>query len=175
MKTQGQGHETTFAQIIAEETGIPSEDIDVVHGDTDNTPFGLGTYGSRSTPVSGAAAALVARKARDKAQIEGGLDAQICYNPDNLTYPFGAYICVVDIAAAKAMASAVCTDLLRLQCYEGIAANEALYEWSYARQLLAIRVAESSSEVLSESDLFTNDLLTERPLLAALRNTSDTR
>jgi CO/xanthine dehydrogenase Mo-binding subunit len=46
----GQGHETTFAQIVAEEIGIPPEDIDVVHGDTDNTPFGLGTYGSRSTP-----------------------------------------------------------------------------------------------------------------------------
>lgn len=146
VKTQGQGHETTFAQIIAHEIGIPPEDIDVVHGDTDNTPFGLGTYGSRSTPVSGAAAALVARKVRDKAQIiasgmleasvadieydagtfrvkgdpeksvtiqdiamrahgagdlpdgiEGGLEAQICYNPENLTYPFGAYICVVDI------------------------------------------------------------------------------
>jgi aerobic carbon-monoxide dehydrogenase large subunit len=69
VQTQGQGHETTFAQIVAEEIGIPPEDIDVVHGDTDNTPFGLGTYGSRSTPVSGAAAALVARKVRDKAQI----------------------------------------------------------------------------------------------------------
>lgn len=146
VQTQGQGHETTFAQIVAEEIGIPPEDIDVVHGDTDNTPFGLGTYGSRSTPVSGAAAALVARKVRDKAQIiasgmlevsvadlewqkgkfvvkgdearsvtiqdvamkahgagdlpdgvEGGLEAQICYNPSNLTYPFGAYICVVDV------------------------------------------------------------------------------
>ena len=146
VKTQGQGHETTFAQIVAEEIGIPPDDIDVVHGDTDNTPFGLGTYGSRSTPVSGAAAALVARKVREKAQIiasgmlevsvadlewnkgsfsvkgdpsksvtiqdiamkahgagdlpdgiEGGLEAQICYNPENLTYPFGAYICVVDI------------------------------------------------------------------------------
>ena len=146
VKTQGQGHETTFAQIVAEEIGIPPDDIDVVHGDTDNTPFGLGTYGSRSTPVSGAAAAMVARKVRDKARIiasgmlevsvtdlewdkgsfhvagdteksvtiqdiamrahgagdlpdglEGGLEAQICYNPSNLTYPFGAYICVVDI------------------------------------------------------------------------------
>ena len=67
--SQGQGHETTFAQIVAEELGIPPADIEVVHGDTDNTPFGLGTYGSRSTPVSGAAAALVARKVRDKAQI----------------------------------------------------------------------------------------------------------
>ncbi len=146
VKTQGQGHETTFAQIVSEELGIPPEDLEVIHGDTDNTPFGLGTYGSRSTPVSGAAAALVARKVRDKAQIiasgmlevsvadlewmkgsfqvkgdpeksvtiqdiamkahgagdlpegiEGGLEAQICYNPENLTYPFGAYICVVDI------------------------------------------------------------------------------
>ncbi|GIM90605.1 aerobic carbon-monoxide dehydrogenase large subunit [Paractinoplanes toevensis] len=146
VQTQGQGHETTFAQIIAEEIGIPPADIEVVHGDTDQTPFGLGTYGSRSTPVSGAAAALVARKVRDKAQliasamlevsvadldwakgsfvvkgdpgksvtiqdiamrahgagdlpdgVEGGLEAQICYNPSNLTYPHGAYICVVDI------------------------------------------------------------------------------
>ena len=69
VQSQGQGHETTFAQIVAEEIGIPPEDIEVVHGDTDQTPFGLGTYGSRSTPVSGAAAALVARKVRDKAQI----------------------------------------------------------------------------------------------------------
>jgi carbon-monoxide dehydrogenase large subunit len=146
VQSQGQGHETTFAQIVAEEIGIPPADIEVVHGDTDQTPFGLGTYGSRSTPVSGAAAALVARKVRDKARIiasgmlevsvadlewqkgsfhvtgdpsksvtiadiamrahgagdlpegiEGGLEAQICYNPENLTYPHGAYICVVDI------------------------------------------------------------------------------
>lgn len=146
VQSQGQGHETTFAQIVAEEIGIPPDDIDVVHGDTDNTPFGLGTYGSRSTPVSGAAAAMVARKVRDKARIiasgmleasvtdlewtkgsfavkgdpersvtiqeialrahgagdlpdgiEGGLEAQVCYNPENLTYPHGAYICVVDI------------------------------------------------------------------------------
>ena len=53
VQSQGQGHETTFAQIVAEELGIPPEDIEVVHGDTDQTPFGLGTYGSRSTPVSG--------------------------------------------------------------------------------------------------------------------------
>ena len=67
--SQGQGHETTFAQIVAEEIGIPPGDIQVVNGDTDQTPFGLGTYGSRSTPVSGAAAAMVARKVRDKARI----------------------------------------------------------------------------------------------------------
>jgi aerobic carbon-monoxide dehydrogenase large subunit len=66
-QTQGQGHETTFAQIVAEELGIQPEDIKVVHGDTDNTPYGLGTYASRSTPTSGAATALVARRVREKA------------------------------------------------------------------------------------------------------------
>jgi carbon-monoxide dehydrogenase large subunit len=65
-KTQGQGHETTFAQIVAEELGIQPEDIKVMHGDTDNTPYGLGTYASRSTPTVGAATALVARKLREK-------------------------------------------------------------------------------------------------------------
>jgi carbon-monoxide dehydrogenase large subunit len=65
-KTQGQGHETTFAQIVAEELGIQPEDVKVMHGDTDNTPYGLGTYASRSTPTVGAATALVARKLRDK-------------------------------------------------------------------------------------------------------------
>jgi carbon-monoxide dehydrogenase large subunit len=146
VKTQGQGHETTFAQIVAHELGIPPEDVEVVHGDTDQTPFGLGTYGSRSTPVSGAAASIVARKVRERAKIvaaaalecsaddlewvlgrwqvkgdpdqgktiqeiallahsslelppgvEGQLDATAVYNPPNLTYPFGAYIAVVDI------------------------------------------------------------------------------
>ncbi len=146
VQTQGQGHETTFAQIVAQELGIPPEDIEVIHGDTDNTPFGLGTYGSRSTPVSGAAAAIVARRVRDKARIvaaaalecspddlewelgrwqvkgdpekgktvqeiallahgtlelpegvEGHLDGSCVYDPPNLTYPFGAYICVTDV------------------------------------------------------------------------------
>lgn len=146
VQSQGQGHETTFAQIVAEELGIPPENIDVVHGDTDQTPFGLGTYGSRSTPVSGGAVALVARKVREKAKliaaamletrpedlewekgrwfvkgdpgagktieeiamaahgtmtlpegIDGNLDAEVTYDPPNLTFPFGAYICVVDI------------------------------------------------------------------------------
>ena len=148
VQTQGQGHETTFAQIVAHELGIPPEDVEVIHGDTDNTPFGLGTYGSRSTPVSGAAASVVARRVRDRARIvaaaalecsvddldwelgrwqvkgdpeqgktiqelallshstlelpegvEGHLDASAVYNPPNLTYPFGAYICVVDVDA----------------------------------------------------------------------------
>ena len=146
VQSQGQGHETTYAQIVAHELGIPPEDIDVVHGDTDQTPFGLGTYGSRSTPVSGAAAAVVSRKVKDRARIvaaaalecspddlewelgrwyvkgdkergktiqeiallshsslelpegvEGQLDAQAVYNPPNLTYPYGCYICVVDV------------------------------------------------------------------------------
>jgi carbon-monoxide dehydrogenase large subunit len=146
VKTQGQGHETTFAQIVAHELGIPPEDVEVVHGDTDQTPFGLGTYGSRSTPVSGGATAVVARKIRDKARliasaalevapedleweqgrwfvkgdpekgqtiqelalashgalelpegVEGHLDAEAVYNPPNLTYPYGAYVCVVDV------------------------------------------------------------------------------
>ena len=146
VQTQGQGHETTFAQIVAEELGISPDDVEVVHGDTDLTPFGLGTYGSRSTPVSGAAAAVAARRVRDKARIvasamlevapddlewekgrwsvrgdpdqgvtmaeialaahsslelpqgvEGHLDASCVYNPPNLTYPCGAYICVVDV------------------------------------------------------------------------------
>jgi aerobic carbon-monoxide dehydrogenase large subunit len=144
--SQGQGHQTTFAQIVAEELGISPDDIEVVQGDTDQTPFGLGTYGSRSTPVSGAATAVVARKVRERARIvaaamlevspgdlewekgrfhvkgdpaaartmseiamaahsdlelpdgvEGHLDATCVYNPPNLTYPCGAYVCVVDV------------------------------------------------------------------------------
>lgn len=77
-------------------------------------------------------------------------------------------------AAAKALAKAIDAPLFRLQCYEGIAANEALYEWSYARQLLAIRAAESTDGVVAESDLFTEDYLVERPLLAALRHDGPT-
>ncbi len=146
VQTQGQGHETTFAQIVASELGISVDDVEVVHGDTDRTPFGMGTYGSRSTPVSGAAAAVAARRVRERARIvaaamlevaaddlewadgrwqvrgdpeqgrsfaqiamaahsglelpagvEGHLDASAVYNPPNLTFPFGAYICVTDV------------------------------------------------------------------------------
>jgi carbon-monoxide dehydrogenase large subunit len=68
VKSQGQGHETTFAQIVAEELGIPVTDIKVLEGDTDNTPYGLGTYASRSTPVGGAATAMVSRQLADKAK-----------------------------------------------------------------------------------------------------------
>jgi carbon-monoxide dehydrogenase large subunit len=144
VQTQGQGHETTFAQIVAEELGLPVENIEVEHGDTDTAPYGLGTYASRSTPTAGAATAMAARKIRDKAQkiaahllevspddlewvdhqfqvkgapekaktmaelafaaytnhpqgMEAGLEAVNYYDPPNLTFPFGAYICVVDI------------------------------------------------------------------------------
>jgi len=65
-KSQGQGHETTYAQILAEELGIPYTDIEIDEGDTDTAPYGLGTYASRSTPTAGAAAAMAARKLRDK-------------------------------------------------------------------------------------------------------------
>jgi len=68
VKSQGQGHETTFAQIVAEELGIPAQDVIVEEGDTDHTPYGLGTYASRSTPVAGAATAMISRKLREKAR-----------------------------------------------------------------------------------------------------------
>ncbi len=67
-KSQGQGHETTFAQIVTEELGIPAADVAVEEGDTDTAPYGLGTYASRSTPVAGAATAMVSRKIREKAR-----------------------------------------------------------------------------------------------------------
>ncbi len=142
--TQGQGHQTTYAQIIASELGIPSEEIQIEEGDTNTAPYGLGTYGSRSTPVGGAATAQAARKIHAKARkiaahllevheddldwdvdrfrvkgvpgqektmkeiawaayhdvpegMELGLEAVEYYDPPNFTFPFGAYLCVVDI------------------------------------------------------------------------------
>jgi MoxR-like ATPase len=70
--------------------------------------------------------------------------------------------------AAKALAAALDTVLVRLQCYEGIAAAEALYEWNYPRQLLAIRLAEATHEQMRETDLFREEFLLARPLLTAL-------
>ncbi len=70
--------------------------------------------------------------------------------------------------AAKALATALDTPLVRLQCYEGLTSAEALYEWNYPRQLLAIRLAESRGDALRETDLFSEDYLLPRPLLAAL-------
>jgi carbon-monoxide dehydrogenase large subunit len=143
-KSTGQAHETTFAQIIASEIGIPSDQIHVEEGDTDTAPYGLGTYGSRSIPVAGAAAARAGTRIRDKAKkiaahmlevseddlewevdrfvvkgvpdmaatmkqiamaaygnvpegMEHGLEVTAYYDPPNFTYPFGAYVCVVDI------------------------------------------------------------------------------
>jgi len=143
-KSQGQGHETTYAQIVAEELGIPAAHVQVEEGDTDTAPYGLGTYASRSTPTAGAAGAIAARRIRDKARkiaahllevseedlvwepgkfsvkgapqrsktiqdvalaaytnhppgMEAGLEAVSYYDPPNLTFPFGSYICVVDI------------------------------------------------------------------------------
>jgi carbon-monoxide dehydrogenase large subunit len=142
--SQGQGHQTTYAQIIATEIGIPSDVVQVEEGDTSTAPYGLGTYGSRSTPVAGAAIAMAARKIHAKARkiaahllevgdkdleweidrfkvkgdasrfktmkdicwaayhepppgLEPGLEAVHYYDPPNFTYPFGAYLCVVDI------------------------------------------------------------------------------
>ena len=142
--SQGQGHATTFAQILATEIGLPADSITIEEGDTDTAPYGLGTYGSRSTPVAGAATALAGRKIRAKAQmiaayllevhdndvefdvdrfivkgaperfktmkevafaaynqaipgVEPGLEAVSYYDPPNMTYPFGAYVCVMEI------------------------------------------------------------------------------
>ncbi|MEY4730579.1 MAG: aerobic-type carbon monoxide dehydrogenase, large subunit CoxL/CutL s, partial [Pseudomonadota bacterium] len=142
--SQGQGHQTTYAQIIATELGISSEVIQVEEGDTSTAPYGLGTYGSRSTPVAGAAIAMAARKIHAKAKkiaahllevsendleweidrfkvkgdaskaktmteiawaaynkppagMEPGLEAVHYYDPPNFTFPFGIYLCVVDI------------------------------------------------------------------------------
>ncbi|HEU5265810.1 MAG TPA: MoxR family ATPase [Jatrophihabitans sp.] len=77
-------------------------------------------------------------------------------------------------AAAKALAAALDTSLIRLQCYEGLAATEALYEWNYQRQLLAIRLAEARHEALADADLFTAEFLQERPILKAIRHQGPT-
>ena len=71
--------------------------------------------------------------------------------------------------AAKALAKALDTPLIRLQCYEGLTASEALYEWNYQRQLLAIRLAESHAEVATNAGLFTEEFLQERAILRAVR------
>jgi MoxR-like ATPase len=70
--------------------------------------------------------------------------------------------------AAKALAGVLDTPLIRLQCYEGLTSAEALYEWNYPRQLLAIRLAEARGDRPREADLFTDEYLLDRPLLAAL-------
>ncbi len=72
--------------------------------------------------------------------------------------------------AAKALAQVLDTPLVRLQCYDGIDAAEALYEWNYPRQLLSIRLAEASGDKLAEEQLFSRDYLIARPLLRALEH-----
>ena len=72
----GQGEETTFAQIVADELGVGVNDVKVVHGDTDNTPMGWGTYGSRTTAVGGAALAVATRKIKEKAKLLAGAPAR---------------------------------------------------------------------------------------------------
>ncbi|WP_416482488.1 AAA family ATPase [Streptomyces sp. CL12] len=73
-------------------------------------------------------------------------------------------------SAAKSLAEALATPLIRLQCYEGLTAGEALYEWNYQRQLLAVRLTEARGEHLADADLFTEDFLLDRPLLRAVRH-----
>ena len=66
--SHGQGHETTFAQVVADELGVEVEDVEIVHGDTGRIPYGVGTYGSRSAAVGGSALVKSAEKVRDKAR-----------------------------------------------------------------------------------------------------------
>lgn len=75
--------------------------------------------------------------------------------------------------AAKALAAALDTPLVRLQCYEGITAAEALYEWNYPRQLLAIRMADADRRTVGSDDLFTPEFLLDRPLLRSVRHDGD--
>ena len=72
--------------------------------------------------------------------------------------------------AARSLALALDTPLIRLQCYEGLTSADALYEWNYPRQLLGIRLAETTGETLSDADLFSDDYLLARPLLAAIEH-----
>jgi aerobic carbon-monoxide dehydrogenase large subunit len=85
----GQGEETTFAQIVASELGIPVADVDVVHGDTKSTPMGMGTYGSRTTAVEGGSLALSCRKVREKARRIAGTMLEV--NPDDLEFADGKF------------------------------------------------------------------------------------
>ena len=118
VQSQGQGHETTFAQIVAEELGIPPEDIDVVHGDTDQTPFGLGTYGSRSTPVSGAACAVVSRKIRDKARLIAG--AMLEVSADDLVWEKGRWFVHGDPTQGRTIQEIAMASFGTLQLPDGV-------------------------------------------------------
>jgi MoxR-like ATPase len=76
---------------------------------------------------------------------------------------------------AKVLATITGGELIRLQCYEGLDASHALYEWDYARQMLAIRVSESRGDKVDVGDIMSEEFITERPLLKALRASSDSR
>ena len=76
--------------------------------------------------------------------------------------------------AAKTLAKALGADLVRLQCYEGLGINEALYEWNYSKQILHIRLNEAQQEKLTDEDLFSEKFLLERPILTAIRNPNKT-
>ncbi|TCM80535.1 xanthine dehydrogenase family protein molybdopterin-binding subunit [Rhodovulum steppense] len=144
--SHGQGHETSFAQVVADMIGIPENMIEIVHGDTANTPMGMGTYGSRSLAVGGSAMVKATNKIIAKArkiaahlmeaspedielkdgrftvagtdksvawgdvtlaayvphnypldEIEPGLEETAFYDPNNFTYPAGAYACEVEV------------------------------------------------------------------------------
>ncbi|HVH62409.1 MAG TPA: molybdopterin cofactor-binding domain-containing protein [Candidatus Dormibacteraeota bacterium] len=156
----GQGHDTTFAQIAADTLGVPIDAVEVHHGDTGDTPFGYGTYGSRSLHVGGSAVLMSSRKIVDKAKkiaahmleaseedivfdqgrfsvkgspdkaktigevafkahltglpegMENGLEAVTYYDPPDLSWPFGAHVCVVEVDAE--------TGNVRLQKYVAV-------------------------------------------------------
>ncbi|WP_341861089.1 xanthine dehydrogenase family protein molybdopterin-binding subunit [Gymnodinialimonas sp. 57CJ19] len=144
--SHGQGHETSFAQVVADMIGIPEDQVEIVHGDTANTPMGMGTYGSRSLAVGGSAMVRATEKIIAKAkkiaahlleagegdielkdgafsvagtdksvawgdvtlaayvphnypleEIEPGLEETAFYDPNNFTYPSGAYACEVEV------------------------------------------------------------------------------
>jgi carbon-monoxide dehydrogenase large subunit len=118
VQTQGQGHETTFAQIVAQELGLSPDDVEVVHGDTDRTPFGLGTYGSRSTPVSGAAAAMVARKVRERARIVAA--AMLEASADDLEWENGTWHVRGDPEQGKTIAEIAMAAHSSLELPEGV-------------------------------------------------------
>lgn len=144
--SHGQGHETTFAQVVADMIGIGEDMVEIVHGDTANTPMGMGTYGSRSLAVGGSAMVRATNKIIAKAkkiaghmmeaapedielkdgrftvagtdksvawgdvtlaayvphnypleELEPGLEETAFYDPNNFTYPAGAYACEVEV------------------------------------------------------------------------------
>jgi MoxR-like ATPase len=76
--------------------------------------------------------------------------------------------------AAKTLAAVLNTMLVRLQCYEGLTANEALYDWNYQRQLLSIRLAEAHGSGIEEADLYTETYLVDRPILQCVRHRGPT-